>query len=357
MGKIIKKRNLGMKIRVFVWSLILPLIFGGFLGLSNTPAQSINRAGLVVQFSDDKIDIYCISFVEENFSGEDLLDQYSTEIEAPIEKMLDPINGAAICKIGNVGCPSDDCFCDSPPNNWSYWYLQDEEWVYSSFGASNRNIYDGDVDGWRWGASFNPPKLMTFDEICNPTPTPTNTPTFTYTPKPTNSPRLTNTPKPKPTETPIPTNTPKPEPTETPFPIKNPPIPPTVNYSPSNNPTLPPTPTEVHYPSATSTHTPTLSPTVLTSYTVEPSTKTLLATTAPTIINLLNTNPNEKTRVQSKAEEGGLPSKATDIVLPTSQTTLTHYPDSTSGTTLPILSTVRNVIDFLQNLISTVYSP
>ena len=332
-----------MKIKPFVWSLIITLIFGGFSGLSNTPAQSINRAGLVVQFSDDKIDTYCISFAEENISGEDILDQYSTEMNVPIEKMFYPINGAAICKIGNVGCPSDDCFCDSPPNNWSYWYLQDEDWVYSSFGASNRNLHDGDVDGWHWGAPLNHPELITFDKICNPTPTPTSTPTLTYTPKPTNTPIPTNTPKPKPTKTPVPTNIP--------------PIPPTVRNSPSSYPTLPPTPTEVQYPTETSTHTPALSPTIYPSFTFEPFTQTPSATTVPTLTNLPNTDPKEKTLQQSNSEEGGLPSKATGIVMPTRQTTPTLYPDSTSGTTSPIFSTMRNVIDFLQNLISIVYSP
>jgi hypothetical protein len=330
-----------MKIKLFVVSLILTLIFGGFSDLSNTPAQSINRAGLVVQFSDDKIDTDCISFAEENISGEDLLDQYSIEMNLPIEKMFDPVNGAAICKIGNVGCPSDDCFCDSPPNNWSYWYLQDEDWVYSSFGASNRNLHDGDVDGWHWGAPLIPPELITFDEICNPTPTPTSAPTFTYTPKPTNTPRPTNTPKP--TKTPVPINTPL--------------VPPATSYSPSSNPTSPPTPTAVQYPTETLPHTLASSPTISASFTVEPFTPTPSATTVPTIKNLLNTDPKEKTRVQSNSEEGGLPPKATGIVMPTRQTTPTLYPDSTSGTTSPILSAVRNVINFLQNLISTVYSP
>jgi hypothetical protein len=332
-----------MKSKPFVWSLILTLIFGGFSGLSITPAQPINRAGLVVQFSDDKIDTYCISFAEENISGEDLLDQYSTEMNVPIEKMFYPINGAAICKIGNVGCPSDDCFCDSPPNNWSYWYLQDEDWVYSSFGASNRNLHDGDVDGWHWGAPIHPPELITLGEICNPTPTPTSTPTFTFTPTPTNTPRPTNTPKPKPTKTPVPTNTP--------------PISPATSYSPASNPTSLPTATAVQYPTETLSHSTPLTPTIATSFPVEPFTPTSSATTVPTITNLPNTDSKKKTRRQSNSEEGGLPSKATGIVMPTRQTTPTLYPDSTSGTASPILSTVRNVIEFLQNMISTVYSP
>jgi hypothetical protein len=332
-----------MKIKPSVWSLLLTLIFVVFSGISTTPAQTVKQAGLVVQFSDNKIDTYCISFTEDNITGEDLLDQYSIEMNVPIEKMFYPINGAAICKIGNVGCPSDDCFCDSPPNNWSYWYQQDEEWVYSSVGASNRNLLDGDVDGWHWGAPLNHPELITFDEICVPTPTPTSTPTFTSTPKPTNTPRPTKIPKPKSTKTPVPTNIP--------------PIPPTASYSPANNPTSTPTPTIEQYPTKTLRHSMQASPTISTSFTVEPLTLTPSATTAPTLTNLPNTDPKETPRGQSNSEEGGFPSKATGIVMPTRQTTPTLYPDSTSGTTSPILSTVKSVIYFLQYLISTVYSP
>jgi hypothetical protein len=332
-----------MKIKPFVWSLLLTLIFYVFSGLSTTPAQTVNQAGLVVHFSDDKIDTYCISFTEDNITGEDLLDQYSIEMNVPIEKMFYPINGAAICKIGNVGCPSDDCFCDSPPNNWSYWYQQDEEWIYSSVGASNRNLLDGDVDGWHWGAPLNHPELITLEEICNPTPTPTSTPTLTYTPKPTNTPIPTKIPKSKPTKTTVPTNIPS--------------IPPTASYSPASNPTSPPTPTIEQYPTKTLSHSTQASPTMSTSSTVEPLTSTPSATTAPNLTNLPNTDPKEKPRGQSNSEEGGFPSKATGIVMPTRQTTPTLYPDSTSGTTSPILSTVKSVIYFLQYLISTVYSP
>ena len=318
-----------MKTQLFVWSLILTLFWGGFSGLSNAPAQSINQAGLVVQFEDDRIETYCISFNEESISGYEFLQRSELHFDYEPFSM-----GVAICKIEDVGCPSDDCFCDSPPNNWSYWYLQDEDWVYSSFGVSNRNLHDGDVDGWHWGAPLNPPELITFDEICIPTPTPTTTPTFTYTPAPTNTPRKTKTP--------VPTNIP--------------PIPPAASYSPSSNPTSPPTPTTVQYPTRTLSHSTPLSPTISTSFTVEPFTPTPSATTEPAITNLPNTDPKEKPRRQSNSEEGGFPSKATGIVMPTSQTTPTFHPDSTSGTTSPILSTVRNIIDFLQNLISTVYS-
>ncbi len=155
--------------------------------------------------------------------------------------------------------------------------------------------------------------------------------------------------------TPRPTNTPKP--TKTPVPTNTPPVPPATSYSPSSNPTSPPTPTAVQYPTETLSHSPALSPTISTSSTIEHFTPNPSATTVPAIKNLLNTDPKEKTSVQSNSEEGGLPPKATGIVMPTRQTTPTLYPDSTSGTTSPILSIVRNVIDFLVNLISTVYSP
>jgi len=327
-----------MKNILYSYFLLFSLFMFGFAGLPHASFQITNRAGLVILFEDDRIETYCISFNEESISGYELLELSELELELEHSSM-----GVAVCKIEDTGCPPSECLICEKPKYWAYWHLIDNKWSYSTKGASDYDVSDGDVDGWAWGTGEEPSKLYTFDEICNPTPTPTSTPTFTFTPKPTNTPRPTNTSKPKPTKTPVPTNTP--------------PIPPTSSYSPSSTPTSPPTPTAVQYPTETLPHTLASSPTTSTRFTVESSTPTPSATTVPTIMNLLNTDPKEKTRVQSNLEEGGLPSKATGIVIPTRQTTPTLFPDSTSGTTTPKLSIMRNVIDFLQKLISTVYYP
>ena len=325
-----------MKKILYSGFLIFSLFMFGFTGLPYASFQITNRAGLVVLFEDDRIETYCISFNEESIRGYELLELSELELELEHSSL-----GVAVCKIEDVGCPPSECLICEKPKYWAYWHLVDDKWSYSTKGASDYDVSNGDVDGWAWGTGEEPSVFYTFDEICDPTPTPTSAPTFTYTPKPTNTPRPTNTPKP----------------TKTPVPINTPPVPPATSYSPSGNPTSPPTPTAVQYPTETLPHTLASSPTISASFTVEPFTPTPSATTVPTIKNLLNTDPKEKTRVQSNSEEGGLPPKATGIVMPTRQTTPTLYPNSSSVTTLPILSTVRNVIDFLQKLISTVYSP
>ncbi|MFC2043097.1 hypothetical protein ACFLUA_02980 [Chloroflexota bacterium] len=316
---------------------LMTIVVLGFLSLPNSHAQESNRAGLVIQYEEDRIETYCISFEEETIRGYELLELSELELELEYSSL-----GVAVCKIEDMGCPPSECLICEIPKYWSYWHLVDGDWVYSPLGVGNSEVSDGGVDGWSWG-NQELPKLYSFDEICNPTPTPTSTPTFTYTIKPTNTPRPTNTPKPKPTKTAAPINTP--------------PIPPTASYSPSINPPSPPTQTTVQYPTETFPHIPTSTPTISTSFSVEPYTPSPLATKVPTITNLLNTDPKEKSRRQSNSEEGGLPSKATGIVMPTRQTTPTLFPNSSSGSTSPLFSIMRNMIDFLQNLTSSVYSP
>ena len=104
--------------------------------------------------------------------------------------------GAAICRIDNVGCsfPQDVCFCqcadlsdDSPCVYWSYWHLNDGQWVYSQVGAGAYKVQAGSVEGWLWGRG-NPPQVISLAAICAPatsTPAPTATATRTNTPPPT----------------------------------------------------------------------------------------------------------------------------------------------------------------------------
>jgi hypothetical protein len=106
----------------------------------------------------------------------------------------------------------------SPCVYWAYNYLQDDQWVYATVGASIRTVREGDVEGWAWGAGSltqgAAPPLITFSQICAPA-APTDTPTAT----PTWTPWPTNTPQPTPTWTPWPTNTPQPTSTWTPCPF------------------------------------------------------------------------------------------------------------------------------------------
>ena len=143
-----------------------------------------NRAGLVIQHGDGSVTSQCVSFQEETISGYDLLVASGLDLNFEVAGM-----GATICRLDGEGCtfPQDQCFCQctgQPCVYWSYWRQSggQSSWEYSSLGASNTQVRDGDVEGWVWGEgsigspSDSQPPAITFDDICNPqTPTPSPT--------------------------------------------------------------------------------------------------------------------------------------------------------------------------------------
>jgi len=142
---------------------------------SSGSAQSTNRAALVVQFGDGTTETRCVPFDEQTITGYELLERSGFSFVASFETQ-----GAAICKIEDEGCPANDCFCQSPPDYWSYWHLDGVDWEYSYQGSGLYTVEDGIVDGWAWG-SGEPPPVVPFDQVCTP-PTSTSTPTITHTP-------------------------------------------------------------------------------------------------------------------------------------------------------------------------------
>lgn len=173
----------------------------------DTQAQTVNRAGLVVQFGDGSVQTYCIQFSSPSITGYDLL-----QATGNLQVIYDTANsglGAGVCKINNDGCnfPLQDCFCQCQGVNcvyWSYFHLgTDNQWDYSQAGASSHTLQNGNVDGWRWGTgdltTAPPPPVYTFDQLCSTT--------GTATPTPTPSPTTSGTPSVTPTRTQTPTPT------------------------------------------------------------------------------------------------------------------------------------------------------
>ncbi len=119
-------------------------------------------AGLVVQFEDGSVVTDCLSFSEKNITGLELLGRSGLDIATW---------GTAVCRIGSAGCdyPAERCFCEclAPPCRfWSYWQWRDGRWVYSEVGASQRQVSDGDIDGWVWGDGQSPPVAIP-EQICS----------------------------------------------------------------------------------------------------------------------------------------------------------------------------------------------
>jgi hypothetical protein len=152
------------------------------IGLSGIPLTELvkplhaSQAGLAVFYGGDHLSTECINFSESSLSGLDLLERSGLVIQTA----TNPNQGTAVCKIGAVGDPSEDCF-GSMPNYWSYWTMGPNGWEYSAIGAEQSQVMDGSVYAWSWGTG-NPPAMLTFENICEgvafvlPTSTPAGIP-------------------------------------------------------------------------------------------------------------------------------------------------------------------------------------
>ena len=162
------------------------------IGLSGVPLSDLvtppvsHRAGLVVFFDDSSLDTGCISFTESTITGLDLLERSGLAVETA----TNPNQGTAVCKIGEVGDASSDCF-GSMPNYWSYWQLGPNGWDYAVTGADQSQVMAGAVNAWSWGTG-NPPPVLTFQNLCEGAPY--TLPASTQTTAPS-----TDTPVPQPT--------------------------------------------------------------------------------------------------------------------------------------------------------------
>lgn len=184
-----------MKRKSYLWLLSGLVLTLALLNVAPLPirAQADNRVALVVRFDNETVVTRCVEFGEAQISGYDVLTRSGLDVVADVSGA-----DAAICAINGTGCPADNCFCQSPPDYWSYWHLQDGRWVYAQGGASSHQVGDGDVEGWSWGQG-EPPPMIPFERICTVPPTATPVPpTPTATPVPP-----TATPVP-PTATPLP---------------------------------------------------------------------------------------------------------------------------------------------------------
>jgi hypothetical protein len=129
-------------------------------------AEARNRAGLVVRGAGKQVLKMCVFFEEPSITGLELVERSNLPIVTDSTSL-----GTAICKIGNHGCASGDCFCKYP-TFWGYWTrdAKDDAWIFSEVGVADREIRNGSVDGWTWGSGRNDhPPDETFDSLCGGT--------------------------------------------------------------------------------------------------------------------------------------------------------------------------------------------
>lgn len=133
--------------------------------LANEPI----RVGLIVIGTE--LQSACVELDAANPTGYDVLIESGLEVNA----LVGPL-GVAICAINNMGCfaPAEECFCQCERGRCSYWAYyyrtpDDDEWVYSSRGASNRQVDNGYVELWVWrpyDRDESELPRMNWDDIC-----------------------------------------------------------------------------------------------------------------------------------------------------------------------------------------------
>jgi len=173
------------------------------LGLAGQPLTALglpwqpNRAGLVVQLTEDQVKTTCVRFTEGSISGFELLETSGLAVDS----LTDPGMGTAVCRIEEAGCPVEDCFC-AMPDYWSYWQPGPAGWAYAATGAAQTEVTNGDVNGWSWGDGIAP-TFYSFQEICQYGDAPVSLDGATATPTPEMTPATaTLAPEPSPTANP-----------------------------------------------------------------------------------------------------------------------------------------------------------
>ena len=151
--------------------------------------EALHHAAVVIVFPTGT-DTYCVPFDEEELSGAELLQRTGLPLVLSGFGGL----GSGLCRIDDVGCSDPgDCFCQcrgADCSYWTYYQLDGAEWRIQNIGASQRDVHDGDVDGWVWGDGRTPPGKDATEALCSslrsspppaatplqPTPLPSATP-------------------------------------------------------------------------------------------------------------------------------------------------------------------------------------
>lgn len=154
-----RTKNLSLVLLSFVLLLGLGVMAHPWLAQAadNSPNSS-KTISLVVQFSNTDRLIRKVEFSTPQITG----------LEALRNSGLDVVTkdmgwGIAVCSIEGVGCPMDNCFCDSS-KFWNYEYWDGSQWLAHSMGAGFTSRRDGDIDGWRWG-EWNGTPILPYPQL------------------------------------------------------------------------------------------------------------------------------------------------------------------------------------------------
>ena len=129
------------------------------------PAQAtLHHAALVIQHSGGGVLTRCVSFMEDQISGLQLIQRSGVQYQVRTFGTI----GTAVCQLDNEPTPvPSSCFGAGP--YWQYSHRTAAGWQPSGVAASAWVLRDGDMDGWRYaaGAAQTPPPIG-FASVCTP---------------------------------------------------------------------------------------------------------------------------------------------------------------------------------------------
>ena len=135
------------------------------VALSVSPALAADiKVGLVVVYGDGKVQTVVVT-IPEGGTTADVLKASGLPVV-----IAETSFGPALCKIGNDGCPADDCFCNKQ-KSWAYWHLDGNTWKAADTGVGGYKPAANAVEGFTWtayDAQFNPlvkPPVVSFADI------------------------------------------------------------------------------------------------------------------------------------------------------------------------------------------------
>jgi hypothetical protein len=182
----------------------LGLVFGMaggmvILAISAHPVHAAtHRAGLVIQHASGSVLSRCVSFVENQLSGLQLIQRSGVSHQVKDFGSL----GVAVCQLDNEPNPVPaECFGRT---YWQYFHRTGSGWAKSALGPGNYMVMDGGVDGWRFAdGEGQPPAELAFSQVCGSPESPpaTSRPSASQPASPAVQPAYAPLPTPSPTPT------------------------------------------------------------------------------------------------------------------------------------------------------------
>jgi hypothetical protein len=161
---------------LFSTSILLALIGGMLFPTSaraaiSCPTGGFGRAALVVD-NGTQTTTYCVALDASSVTGVHLVQLAGSQFGLDYELGF---SDEAVCRLGNVGDDSADCFA-SYPLYWGYFHgACAEGWLFAPTGPADFTVHPGDIEGWAWGVDdvnfIHPaPPIAAISALCTAPP-------------------------------------------------------------------------------------------------------------------------------------------------------------------------------------------